>query len=268
MSPLTRERLRDGSFTVLLDVTAQTAWRRVEAEAGERPLAREGRAFSRLYKQRQPLYHATADALCDAEYEVGEEPLLVPLARPAALAELPRPGGRAPPGADRRPQRAAGGRPPGRALRHRPPAAGRGGQDADGRPPGLDAPRRSRPGARRRRGRVRRRRGHRPGRVRGGHLPARRAVDRGSDNAGGDGRRCHRRQDRDRPAVSQELRRRLPPAGVGRHRPRRPGHPAGARVGLRVRGGDQDRAAARRSACGTSSRTGSRAGAPPISGSS
>ena len=90
MSPLTRERLRDGSFTVLLDVTAQTAWRRVEAEAGERPLAREGRAFSRLYKQRQPLYHATADALCDAEYEVGEEPLLVPLARPAALAELPR----------------------------------------------------------------------------------------------------------------------------------------------------------------------------------
>jgi shikimate kinase/3-dehydroquinate synthase len=90
MSPVTRERLRDGSFTVLLDVTAQTAWRRIEAAAGDRPLAIEARGFADLYEQRRPLYHATADALVDAEDLEGGEPLLVPLSRPAAVAELPR----------------------------------------------------------------------------------------------------------------------------------------------------------------------------------
>ena len=89
-SPMTRERLRDGSFTVLLDVTAQTAWRRIEAGAGDRPLAVEARGFAELYEQRRPLYHSTADALVDAEHVEGGEPLLVPLSRPAALAELPR----------------------------------------------------------------------------------------------------------------------------------------------------------------------------------
>jgi shikimate kinase/3-dehydroquinate synthase len=89
-SPVTRERLRDGSFTVLLDVTAQTAWRRIEAQAGDRPLALEARGFADLYEQRRPLYHATADALVDAEQLEGGEPLLVPLSRPAAIAELPR----------------------------------------------------------------------------------------------------------------------------------------------------------------------------------
>jgi len=89
-SPVTRERLRDGSFTVLLDVTAQTAWRRIEAGAGDRPLAVEARGFARLYEQRRPLYHACADALVDGERLQGGEPLLVPLSRPAALAELPR----------------------------------------------------------------------------------------------------------------------------------------------------------------------------------
>jgi shikimate kinase / 3-dehydroquinate synthase len=89
-SPMTRERLRDGSFTVLLDVTAQTAWRRIEAEAGDRPLAVEARGFADLYEERRPLYHATADALVDAEQVEGGEPLLVPLSRPAALGELPR----------------------------------------------------------------------------------------------------------------------------------------------------------------------------------
>jgi shikimate kinase/3-dehydroquinate synthase len=89
-SPVTRERLRDGSFTVLLDVTAQTAWRRIEAQAGDRPLALEARGFAELYEQRRPLYHATADALVDAEQLEGGEPLLVPLSRPAAIAELPR----------------------------------------------------------------------------------------------------------------------------------------------------------------------------------
>ncbi|MDX6523267.1 MAG: shikimate kinase / 3-dehydroquinate synthase [Gaiellales bacterium] len=89
-SPVTRERLRDGSFTVLLDVSAQTAWRRIEAQAGDRPLAIEARGFAQLYEQRRGLYHATADALVDAERLEGSEPLLVPLSRPAALAELPR----------------------------------------------------------------------------------------------------------------------------------------------------------------------------------
>jgi shikimate kinase/3-dehydroquinate synthase len=89
-SSVTRERLRDGSFTVLLDVSVQTAWRRIEAEADDRPLAVEARGFAELYEQRRPLYHAAADALVDAEQLEGGEPLLVPLSRPAALAELPR----------------------------------------------------------------------------------------------------------------------------------------------------------------------------------
>src|SRR5205823_6020329 len=86
-SPVTRERLRDGSFTVLLDVSVQTAWRRIEAEAEDRPLAVEARGFADLYEQRRPLYHAAADALVDAEQLEGGEALLVPLSRPAALAE-------------------------------------------------------------------------------------------------------------------------------------------------------------------------------------
>jgi shikimate kinase / 3-dehydroquinate synthase len=89
-SAVTRERLRDGSFTVLLDVSPQTAWRRIEAQAEDRPLAVEARGFAELYEQRRPLYHATADALVDAERLEGGEPLLVPLSRPAALSELPR----------------------------------------------------------------------------------------------------------------------------------------------------------------------------------
>jgi 3-dehydroquinate synthase len=89
-SPLIRERLRDGSFTVLVDVSPQTAWRRIEATAGDRPLAAEARGFAELYEQRRPLYHSTADALVDGEEVHGDEPLLAPLARPSALAELDR----------------------------------------------------------------------------------------------------------------------------------------------------------------------------------
>jgi shikimate kinase/3-dehydroquinate synthase len=89
-SAVTRERLRDGSFTVLLDVSPQTAWRRVEAQAGDRPLAVEARSFARLYEERRPVYHAAADALVDADLPVATEPLLVPIARAGALHELPR----------------------------------------------------------------------------------------------------------------------------------------------------------------------------------
>ena len=83
-SPLIRERLRDGSFTVLLDVSPQTAWRRIEAGAGDRPLAAEARGFAELYEQRRGLYHASADALVDAEEVHGDEALLAPIARPGA----------------------------------------------------------------------------------------------------------------------------------------------------------------------------------------
>ena len=90
LSPVTRERLREGSFTVLLDVSPQTAWRRIEAHAGDRPLAGEAQGFAELYEGRRPLYHAACDAFVDAEDLQGEEALLAPLARTAALAELPR----------------------------------------------------------------------------------------------------------------------------------------------------------------------------------
>ena len=90
LSPVTRERLREGSFTVLLDVSPQTAWRRIEAQAGDRPLAGEAQGFAELYEGRRPLYHAACDAFVDAEDLQGEEALLAPLARTAALAELPR----------------------------------------------------------------------------------------------------------------------------------------------------------------------------------
>ena len=89
-SSVTRERLRDGSFTVLLDVSPQTAWRRIEADAGDRPLAVEARGFAELYEQRRPLYHATATRSSTPTTSGASEPLLAPLARPAALAELPR----------------------------------------------------------------------------------------------------------------------------------------------------------------------------------
>jgi shikimate kinase / 3-dehydroquinate synthase len=89
-SAVTRERLRDGSFTVLLDVSPQVAWRRVEAAAGDRPLAAEARAFEELYEGRRDVYHAAADALVDADDLTGGEPLLAPIARQSALSELPR----------------------------------------------------------------------------------------------------------------------------------------------------------------------------------
>jgi shikimate kinase / 3-dehydroquinate synthase len=90
LSARTRERLRDATFTVLLDVSPQTAWRRIEARAGDRPLAVEARGFAELYETRRPVYHAACDALVDADAGTGEEALVVPLARPAALADLPR----------------------------------------------------------------------------------------------------------------------------------------------------------------------------------
>ncbi|MBV8256675.1 MAG: bifunctional shikimate kinase/3-dehydroquinate synthase, partial [Actinobacteria bacterium] len=54
-----RAALREHAVTVLLDVDAETAWRRVEGS--ERPLAQERAAFLALYDQRAPVYRETAD---------------------------------------------------------------------------------------------------------------------------------------------------------------------------------------------------------------
>ena len=54
-----RKALRDRALTVLVEIDAEEAWRRV---AGERPLAQDEAAFRTLYDQRQPLYDDAADA--------------------------------------------------------------------------------------------------------------------------------------------------------------------------------------------------------------
>ena len=74
--------------------------------------------------------------------------------------------------------------------------------------------------------RLRRRRRGRPRRLLRGRLPARRGGRAGADHAGRPGRLGLRRQDGRRPARGQELRRRLPPAGRGVHRPGAARHPA------------------------------------------
>ena len=249
-SPLIRERLRDGSFTVLLDVSPQTAWRRIEAQAGDRPLAAEARGFAELYDNRRGLYHATADALVDAEEVQGEEALLAPLARPSALAELSRLIGarRAALVADRSVLRMVGAPcepfvtvrlPVGEAaktvavarqawtrlgefgLERGDVIVGMGGGAATDLAGFVAA-----------------------------DLPPRHPLDRGADLARGHGGRGHRRQDRHRPAVGQERGRVVPPARVGGVRPGRARDPAGARMGLRLRRGDQDRAPLGRAALG------------------
>ena len=68
---------------------------------------------------------------------------------------------------------------------------------------------------------ARRRRDHRPGRLRGGHLAARRPVVHVPTTLLGHGRRGGRRQDRDQHRRGQEPGRRLPPAGRRAVRPRR-----------------------------------------------
>ena len=91
LSPLNRERLRRGSFTVYLDVDVQTAWERVRGS--DRPLAQREEDFRRLYESRQQIYTEIADAVvADADgallaclrIEVENNARLVP-AGPAAL---------------------------------------------------------------------------------------------------------------------------------------------------------------------------------------
>jgi hypothetical protein len=214
-SPVTRERLRDGSFTVLLDVSVQTAWRRI-GRRRDRPLAR-GARVRRPVRAATASHHAAAGALVDAEQLEGGEPLLVPLSRPAALAELPRLVGarRAALIADRAVLRLVGAPveplvtvrlPVGEAAKTVAVARQAWTRLAD---LGWSGGRGGGPGRRRR---------HRRNRVRGRHLPARRAVDRGADLASGDGGRGHR-QDRDPFCPAPELRRRLSARPSGGDRP-------------------------------------------------
>jgi shikimate kinase / 3-dehydroquinate synthase len=55
-----REALRRSACTLLVEVDADTAWRR--AGGGDRPLAQDEEAFRRLYEERRPLYEEVAVA--------------------------------------------------------------------------------------------------------------------------------------------------------------------------------------------------------------
>ncbi len=57
----------NGHLTILLDVEADVAWGRVQAEDGgpERPLAGDSEAFGRLHAERRGLYESLADAILE-----------------------------------------------------------------------------------------------------------------------------------------------------------------------------------------------------------
>ena len=55
-----RAALRKGALSILIEIDAEEAWRRVAG--GDRPLAQDEAAFRALYEQRRPLYAAAADA--------------------------------------------------------------------------------------------------------------------------------------------------------------------------------------------------------------
>jgi shikimate kinase/3-dehydroquinate synthase len=55
-----RSALRDRAVTILVEIDAEEAWRRVGGS--DRPLAQDEAAFRRLYEERQPLYDDAADA--------------------------------------------------------------------------------------------------------------------------------------------------------------------------------------------------------------
>ena len=56
-----RSELARSAFTVLLEVDADTAWKRVRRS--DRPLAQDETEFRKLYEERRPLYRAAADAV-------------------------------------------------------------------------------------------------------------------------------------------------------------------------------------------------------------
>jgi len=60
-TPTARTALAERAFTVLLDVDAETAWRRVRGS--DRPLAQDEALFRRIYDERLPVYRDAADAV-------------------------------------------------------------------------------------------------------------------------------------------------------------------------------------------------------------
>ena len=133
LSPLNRERLRAGAFTVYLDVGVETAWERVQGS--ERPLARREDDFRKLYESRQQTYAETADAVAEDDDEVLLASLGISL---DAVVSAPGPAAiladeqsrRAAPGAARRPGPPPFGRRTGEVPRRRRAALER----ADDRP--------------------------------------------------------------------------------------------------------------------------------------
>ena len=65
LSARVREALTE-HVTVLLDVSADDAWRRVGRPGGRRPLARDEQAFRALHAERRELYERLADAILPA----------------------------------------------------------------------------------------------------------------------------------------------------------------------------------------------------------
>jgi 3-dehydroquinate synthetase len=68
LSPLSRERLRARAFTVYLDVSVETAWKR--ARGSDRPLAQKEAEFRKLYESRQAAYAEAADAMGETVEDV------------------------------------------------------------------------------------------------------------------------------------------------------------------------------------------------------
>jgi shikimate kinase/3-dehydroquinate synthase len=68
MSPLSRERLSSRAFTVFLDVSVETAWKRVRGS--DRPLAQRETEFRKLYESRQEAYAHAANAIGETVEDV------------------------------------------------------------------------------------------------------------------------------------------------------------------------------------------------------
>jgi shikimate kinase/3-dehydroquinate synthase len=68
MSPLSRERLSSRAFTVFLDVSVETAWKRVRGS--DRPLAQKEAEFRKLYESRQSAYAEAANAIGETVEDV------------------------------------------------------------------------------------------------------------------------------------------------------------------------------------------------------
>ena len=261
LSPVTRERLREASFTVLLDVSPQTAWRRIEAHAGRSAARRRGAGVRRVVRAPPPALPRRLRRVRRRRGSPGRGGAPGAARAPRSARRAAQARRRAAGGAHRRPGRTARARIADRPARDRSPSGRRGRQDRGRGPPGVDAPGRPRRGARRR-GRgasAAARRPTSPGSWRRPTCGASRWISvptslTGMVDAGVGGKTAV-----DLPA-GQERRRRVPPAGVGGVRPGDGRDAAAARVVVRVRRGCEDGPSGRRTAVGSRSRVGARPG--------